>query len=73
MRLHGQFHSSAEAPTGEVYDEQCIGELHHFTSERVEREGGREGRREKGIGRGRERGGSDGRREREGRRDEGRE
>ena len=35
MRVHDQLHSQAEAPAGEVHDEQCTRELHN-TAGRVQ-------------------------------------
>ena len=29
VRVHGQLHQEAQEPTGEVHDEQRLGELHH--------------------------------------------
>ena len=33
LRVHGQLHPQAEAPAGEVHDEQCPRELHDLTGE----------------------------------------
>lgn len=33
VRVHDQLHTQAEAPTGEVHDEQRAGELYHSAGE----------------------------------------